>query len=410
MKQLLPTRLSAVARLSAPALVIKYALRIAAVLTVGVLFSACDRDRDNDVKPSQTTAEVRLINRIDSLWTASMRCTNAPGLSVVVIKNGRTFFQKNYGYADLRTRTPVTNDTRFAIGSTTKAMTALAVLSLVDRGLVQLNEKVTTYLPDFRMRDPRYRDIRVKQLLSHSSGLMSFTQLTPPDNSAGALEGILPILAQDELDFAPGSGFYYSNYGATLAGLLVQRVTRMPYEAYMRQFLFDKVEMPNTTMEYWRPDALRGTKGYSLNAQNQPIETPPYFNRLYAPAGCTTITTSDDVARYLTMLVGGATTARGEKLLSDSLLTRLFAGAVNTDDDDFVQYLGAQGGTYAFGWQLINRNGYVTIEHGGNTIGMMSYFVIDPRTKSAVGILANEDGFPKANVAAEVARLVFTAN
>lgn len=388
----------------------KQAIRITMLLAVGLWLSACNHDKDDEANPTQTASDVKLTRKIDSLFVASMQDGTVPGMSVVVIKQGKTFFQKNYGYADLQAKTPVTNDTRFAIGSTTKAMTAFAVLTLVDKGILKLNEKVTTYLPDFVMKDARYKDIQVKHLLTHSAGLRGFTQLATPDDSPKALEGILPLLANEDLEFTPGQGFYYSNYGMTLAGLLVQRVTKMSYEAYMDQYLFDKVGMPNTTMEYWQPNALGGTKGYVLDAQNQLVETPPYFNRLYNPAGAGTITTSTDVGRYLTMLVSGVTTSGGEKLLSDSLATRMFTGSVNADSDDYAQYIKAQGATYGFGWYNVNRNGYVTIEHGGNILSMLSHFFIDPKTKSAVGIMINQQDFSKPEVAAQAAHLVFSAD
>lgn len=382
------------------------ALRIAASLAVGLSLGACD-STDDDASPTQTAAEAKLSRRIDSVFVASMQGGTAPGMSVVVVKNGKTFFQKGYGYADVQAQTPVTNDTRFAIGSTTKAMTALAVLGLVDQGRVKLNEKVTTYLPDFVMRDARYQDIRVGQLLSHSSGIKTFLSDEELNNSPRQLEGILQVLAREELAFAPGQGFYYSNYGSTLAGLLVQRVTGTPYAAYMRRVLFDKVGMANTLMEYWQPNALGGTKGYVLNAQNQLVESAGGLHPMYLPAGSGTISTSNDVARYLTALVGGTTT-RGEKLLSDSLTTRMFTGSVNANSDDFLQFINATG-TYGFGWYNINRSGYVTIEHAGSTGAMLSSFVVDPRTQSAVAVLVNQQDITKLAAAADVARLVFSA-
>jgi CubicO group peptidase (beta-lactamase class C family) len=408
MHSTISTGLSVVNQRSATTKLVTSTLRLAASLVVGFWLSACDHNRDTDAVPTHTTAEVKLAQRIDSIYTASMQTGTAPGMSVVAIKGGKILFQKGYGYADVQAKTPVTNDTRFAIGSTTKAMTAYGVLRLVDKGLVRLNAKVTTYIPEFVMKDMRYKDITVSQLLSHSSGIKSFTEIKPPIETPDALEGILAILAKEDLEFAPGRGFYYSNYGATLAGLLIQRVAKMPYEDYMQRELFDKVGMPNTTMKYWLPNALAGTKGYAVNAQNQLVETRGAFDRLYLPAGAGTITNSTDVARYLTAFVSGTTTPSGEKLLSDSLATRMFRGSVNANEDDFIKYLGATA-TYSLGWYNINRNGYVTIEHGGNNGAMLSYFFIDPKTKSAVAILVNQEDISKLDPVTQVARLVFTA-
>jgi CubicO group peptidase (beta-lactamase class C family) len=407
MNQTIEKRLNTVGQhLGIPTLA-TYLFRIVATFIIGLWLSACNHH--DEASPTQTPAEVRLAQKIDSIWTASMQNGTAPGMSVVVIKGGKLFFQKSYGYADLEAKLPVNNETHFAIGSTTKAMTAFGVLRLVDKGMVKLNEKVTTYIPDFVMKDMRYKEITVKQLLSHSSGIKTFTTLNPPDDSPGAIESIVAILNNEELAFAPGQSFYYSNYGTTLAGLLIQRMAKIPYETYIQRELFATTGMPNTTMEYWRPNALHGTKGYIFDSdQHRLIESPPYFNRVYNPAGAGTITTSNDIARYLTTVTNRYTTPGGEKLLSDSLVTQMFTGSVNAGNDDYVQYIGAKA-TYGFGWYNINRNGYVTIEHGGNIGSMLSDFLIDPKSKSAIGIAVNQEDFSKFAVAAEVAQLVFSA-
>jgi CubicO group peptidase (beta-lactamase class C family) len=388
-------------------LIISNLLRGIAVLAIGLWLSACDRFEDESTPPAQTPQEEKLTQKIDSLLTASMQKGTAPGMNAVVIKGGKVIFQKNYGYADITAKIPVTNHTRFAIGSTTKAMTAYGVLRLVDQGLVKLDEQVTTYLPDFVMNDARYKEITVAQLLSHSSGIKSWTELTPPSNAPGAIENIIKTLTSEDLAFAPGQGFYYSNYGTTLAGLIIQRVAKIPYEAYMQQNLFNKIGMPSSTMDYWRPNALEGTKGYVLDTvQQRLIEMAPYFDRSYNPAGSGTIATSNDVARYLTTVANNYTTPLGEKLLSDAMVARMFTGSINRDQDEYVQFLGATGGSHAFGWYNINRNGYVTIEHGGNIRSMLSAFLVDPKTKLAVGILVNQEDFAKFTLPGEIARLV----
>jgi CubicO group peptidase (beta-lactamase class C family) len=140
--------------------------------------------------------------------------------------------------------------------------------------------------------------------------------------------------------------------------------------------------------------------------QQRLIEMAPYFDRSYNPAGSGTISTSNDVARYLTTVANNYTTPLGEKLLSDAMVARMFTGSINRDQDEYVQFLGATGGSHAFGWYNINRNGYVTIEHGGNIRSMLSAFLVDPKTKLAVGILVNQEDFAKFTLPGEIARLV----
>jgi CubicO group peptidase (beta-lactamase class C family) len=93
-----------------------------------------------------------------------------PGLSAVVVRGGQIVLSSGYGFADRETGRPMTVDTPVAIGSTTKSMTALAVMQLVEQGLVDLDIPVVNYVPDFTMADDRYTQITMRQLLSMSAG------------------------------------------------------------------------------------------------------------------------------------------------------------------------------------------------------------------------------------------------
>ena len=109
--------------------------------------------------------------RIDAYVRGRLPDLRTPGVSIVVVEGDQVIFSRGYGFADRESATPMTEDTPIAVGSTTKGMTALAMMQLVEQGLVDLDTPITAYLPDFRMDDERAADITVRQLLSHTSGM-----------------------------------------------------------------------------------------------------------------------------------------------------------------------------------------------------------------------------------------------
>ena len=193
-------------------------------------------------------SEADVTTRIDHYVQARLPSLRTPGLAVVVVEGDQVILSQGYGYADREDGTPMTGDTPVAVGSTTKPMTALAVMQLVERGLVDLDTPVTTYLPDFRMADERSADITLRQLLSHTAGIPADETYDGAQDD-GALERRVAGLADVPLRRAPGTGFEYANDGYSVAGLVVQRVTGMPYEHYMAQAVFTPLGMERTTFD-----------------------------------------------------------------------------------------------------------------------------------------------------------------
>ena len=156
------------------------------------------------------------------------------------------------GHAGAYSRTenrPLTDDVLYGVGSVSKLYTTAAILKLADQGKVELDAPVVRYLPDFTMADARYRDITVRMLLNHSSGLAGSTVtngflLNDPDTLAA--DTLLEELSTQNLKADPGAFSVYCNDGFTLAELVVEAVSGMDFDAYVRQAILEPAGLSAT--------------------------------------------------------------------------------------------------------------------------------------------------------------------
>jgi CubicO group peptidase (beta-lactamase class C family) len=187
-----------------------------------------------------------LFSLIDNLFAGEMREAGIPCAAFALTRNGEVVYAKGYGEA--RPGISADEDTPFYIGSITKSMTALAVMRLVEEGKVDLMAPATAYIPEFKMADPRFASIRVHDLLRQSSGLstaqgVSYLGLAP----SVTMGDLIARLSSARLASEPGSRYEYSNYNYVLLGEIVERVSGLPYAAYMKARVFEPLGMARTT-------------------------------------------------------------------------------------------------------------------------------------------------------------------
>jgi CubicO group peptidase (beta-lactamase class C family) len=216
---------------------------LAAVLLVALRASA-------DEEPVSASRPITLDwAAVDAYIEARREAARIPGVALAVVQGDRIIYLRGYGAADDRGR-PVTPQTPFVLGSVTKAFTALAVMQLVEAGRIELDQPVRRYLPWFRVADEQASgEITVRQLLNQTSGLSMYAGrrlLADTDASDHALEKHVRALADIRLAHSPGSRFEYSNANYTTAGLVVQTVSGLSYEEYIREKIFVPLEMHNS--------------------------------------------------------------------------------------------------------------------------------------------------------------------
>ncbi|MGZ3572826.1 MAG: serine hydrolase domain-containing protein, partial [Gemmatimonadaceae bacterium] len=174
-----------------------------------------------------------LARQVDAIANQVLQSTGVPSASVAVVKNGRVAYANAYGAAKLDPRLPATPDLRYAIGSISKQFTAVAILLLQQDGKLRLDDPVSRFIPGFT----RGNEVTVRQLLSHTSGYQDFwpqDYVMPGMLQATTPQAIADAWAKKPLDFAPGSRWQYSNTNYTLAGMVVEKASGMPFFQFVR--------------------------------------------------------------------------------------------------------------------------------------------------------------------------------
>src|SRR5580704_780697 len=184
---------------------------------------------------------------------------NAPGMAALLVRNGRIEYRKTFGFADLDARTPITPDTQFLLASLTKQFTAMAILILVERQKLRLDDTLAKYCPEF----PGYaRTITIRHLLNHTAGLTQYQELLvgkidvesyfrsskspPAAHEFTAAEALQALSRQEKLRFPPGDRFEYSDSAYVVLGQIIERVTGQRYAAFLKEVIFDPLGMNDT--------------------------------------------------------------------------------------------------------------------------------------------------------------------
>jgi len=245
---------------------------------------------------------------LDAFIVANMQAARIPGLALGVVQGDHVAYVRGYGVAGPDGR-PVTPQTPFILGSTSKSFTALAVMQLVEAGKIDLDAPVTRYLPWFHTHDAAESgQITVRELLHHTSGLATYAgrqRIWDEDQSSVALENGVRELVNAQLDQPPGQGYEYSNVNYNALGLIVQVVSGRSYEDYVRCAIFDPLQMPHSAAERSDPrvaDIAAGHRYWLL----WPVTFDAPYPRRMTPAGFL-ISSAEDMSHYLVAELNGGT-------------------------------------------------------------------------------------------------------
>ena len=320
---------------------------------------------------------------IDAYVQSEMQAARVPGLALGVVQGDQIVHLQGFGVADPSGR-PVTPQTPFIIGSTTKSMTALAIMQLVEAGKLELDAPVQRYLPWFRVADPdASARITIRHLLTHTSGLPTTTSekfVTSDDTSDGALEQRVRALGTAELSEPVGATWQYCNANYNVLGLIVQTVAGQSYETYLQEHLFTPLAMRQTFTSQVAAQQHGMTTGYRYwFGVPVPAELP--YNRGELPAGYV-ISTAEDLAQYLIAHLN-AGRYRGAQVLSPTGIAELHRPA--------VPLMGATDIFYGMGWYIAPTNGVPTVRHVGATANFHANLVLVPGSRWGVVLLMNSN-------------------
>lgn len=329
--------------------------------------------------PSIARAEANdRIQQIERFIQGQQELSKIPGISVVIVEKGKTVYQKGFGYADVKSKTEVTPHTLFEIGSTTKAFTALAILQLEQKGQLKRSDEVRSYIPWLELKyNGELQSITLDQLMHHTSGIASNTIVKIPESKAdNALELTVRTLLDQPLNRKPGSSFEYATINYDVLGYVIERVTKQPYDLYIKQHILDPIGMKDSYVGLHQLQSGAIATGYKLGfMKEQAYNAPEYRGNI--PAGYI-ISNSNDIAKWLQLQLGQISTREIEQ----HLIQKSHEPDLSVEPFD-------QNTHYAAGWGVQHDSGQSYLLHAGENPTFSSYFILKPDEQVGVAILAN---------------------
>lgn len=248
---------------------VKMGLLIMAVIITMSAFTANTANAESNEK----------IRKIERFVEEQKSKSKIPGISLVIVERGKIVYQKGFGYADVKKKTPVTAHTRFEIGSTTKAFTGLTILQLEKEGLLKRSDDVRKYIPWLKLKyNGEQQKITLNQLPHHTSGIASssITQI-PESYETDALELTVRTLLTQPLDRKPGSSFEYATINYDVLGRVIEVVTKQPYDVYMRHRVLERVGMTESEVGGRQRSSTEMASGYKIGFMRAQAYTPPIY-------------------------------------------------------------------------------------------------------------------------------------
>jgi len=314
---------------------------------------------------------------LDGLLPTALGRGDIAGAVVVVVKDGHVLVSKGYGFADVKAQKKVDPArTLFRPGSISKLFTWTAVMQQVERGKLDLDADVNTYL-DFKIPG---RKVTLRNLMTHTSGFEEQIKRLFTEDPSRLLDIGAGLKAQvPEQIFAPGTTPAYSNYGATLAGYIVQRVAHEKFADYVARHIFQPLGMTHSTFVQPLPRNLAPDMS---NGYDKASGTPKRFELIWMSAAGSLSSTGDDMARFMIAYLSG-----GGPLLKPETVALMHSEIYQRDP--LIPGIG-------LGFYHEDTNGHVVVGHGGDTIAFHSDLHLIP--DAHVGLFYSQNSAGKENL------------
>src|SRR5262249_35419057 len=305
------------------------------------------------VTPQLTPSDIDAF--LDGIVPLQLKQNDIAGATVAVVRDGKLLLAKGYGFADAEKKKPVSaSETLFRCGSISKLFTWTGVMQLFEQGKLDLDRDINDYL-DFRIPDAFGKPITLKDIMTHTPGFEEQIK------DLFALDGTSPDLGKYLADhipariFPPGTTPAYSNYGAALAGYIVQRTSGLPFDQYIQEAIFTPLGMEHSSFDQPLPPQLAPfmSSGYQSGSDGaKPFETVSPF-----PAGSLS-SAATDIARFMIAHLQDGQ-YEGSRILRPETARLMHSRLFGLDP-------AANG--MAYGFYEESRNGHRIIGHGGDTV------------------------------------------
>jgi CubicO group peptidase (beta-lactamase class C family) len=282
-----------------------------------------------------------------------------PGCAVLIARKGEVIYRKAFGMANMELNVAMLPDNVFRIASLTKQFTGVAILQLHEKGLLNINDDIKKYIPDF----PSAEKITIANLASHTSGIRNIYEATVPkgttrkESTPGEL---VELIKSFPSDFKPGTSFHYSNSGYMLLGYIIEKVSGKSYEQYITDNIFKPLKMDHAYYDHLAPVVPGRASGYARSSNG--FANADFLDQSFPYAAGALMMTVDDMYKW------------NKGLYSYTIIKK------ETLEKAFTPFTLADGhkSTYSFGWGLSPFFGSPSRQHAGGIEGYSTFVIYLP--------------------------------
>jgi len=337
---------------------------------------------------SERPTDAAITAAADRLAAQALSNPGAAGLSVAVARNGKVILSKGYGLAEVEHDAKADGNSMFRMGSITKQFTAAAIMRLVEQGRIGLDDPITRHLPEYNTQG---REITVRHLLTHTSGIKSYTEIKrvmvdEPEREFTHRE-MLDMVQHEPLAFEPGTRFAYSNTGYYLLGMIIEDISGKDYCAYLQDEFFGPLGLTRTRCDS-NTEIIKGrAQGYTVEGEKLVNDRGLATGTTFAAGGL--LASAHDLVVWADALAAGKIVSQASyKLMSTPL-----------------KLVGGDAHDYGFGLFIDSLDGHARVQHGGDIFGFNSMLARFPDDDVAVAVISNSRSISSTRVANGLSRV-----
>lgn len=330
--------------------------------------------------------------KLESLIAKLMQSSKIPSIALSIVQDGKEIYSRAFGSKLLKENAPATTNTIYGIGSVSKSFTCVAIMQLVEKGKIKLDDPINKYL-DFQL-GLEGKPITIKHLMSHSSGIPNlgvanvlisrYSNLKETYVPMSNKEDLIQFIneAQEEIIDEPGKRFFYFNAGFVLLGMLIEKISGKKYHEYIKENIFQPLEMETACFTREEFEKVEDRMTAYKTDKDELIETiHPFDEFIYAAGGI--ICSVNELKNYLLMNLNDGK-FKEKQVLSKKSLEQMFTPIIESNLGTLEKM------NYGFGWAI--EDGFfdeTVIAHGGSTAVSSAYVSLMPSKKIGIALAAN---------------------
>jgi CubicO group peptidase (beta-lactamase class C family) len=327
----------------------------------------------------ETKTNSKNFHEIETYLQSIIDSGNVPGITIAITNGQDVVYSKGFGVTNVQTKEKLEPWHNFHIASISKTFTATAVMQLAEKGKIDINKPLITYLPYFKLDDERYKAITIKQMLNHTSGMPDVTDYEWEKAVAdeGAAERYTRSLADKKMISDPGAEFHYSNMAYDVMGDLIAKVSGMPFEKYVKENILTPLEMYEGS--FYFPETKKNLRTAPHTGKPPVVSTIYPYNRMHAPSS----TLNTNVLELAHWAIASMYQGRykNKQIMSAATHAMMMTPTFTIYPD--------QKTSIGLSWFMYPYKGLMNFTHDGGDVGYRSVLTLIPEKKLGIILLSN---------------------